>query len=147
VPIGVVDSSSGSDIVENSNRDDCLVIRNYNLSALDAFGSPLIDLLTQSVTTGQPARAGVVFSASRGVAGLPLDDDLNTLAITIDADVNYSAETLDFEVILEQLREDRAASRVRSLALARVLESSKDWPKGELEALLAIIAAQREAIA
>lgn len=144
VPIGIVASLFANKIVESSIKDDCLVIRNYNLSALDAYGSPLLDLLTQSVAAGRPARAGVVFSASRSVAGLPLDDDLNTLAIIFDSSFNYNAEASDFEVTLDELREDRTASRIRSLALARVLESSKEWPLGEVEALLAIIAAQRE---
>jgi hypothetical protein len=146
VPIGAVNSLCTKVLIENSNGDDSLVIRNYNLSALDAFGSPLIDLLSQSMPASQPARAGMVFSASKGLGSLPLDDDLCALAVVINSSFDYNAEVQDFEVTRDELREDRGASRIKSLALVRVLESSKEWPTGELEAVLAIIAAQRDAI-
>jgi hypothetical protein len=147
VPVGLINSFAVSSLLENSTKDDCLVLRNYNLSAWDAFGSPLIDSLAQSVTAGRTARAGIVLSASRGVAGLPLDDEASALSVIIDSNFDYGSRTADFEVTVEELREDRAASRMRSLALARLLDASSDWPRADVEALLAIIAAQRDVFA
>lgn len=145
VPVGVINSYAVSELLESSNKDDCLVLRNYNLSALDAFGTSLVDLLAQSVTAGRPARAGFVFSASRGAAALSLDDDVSALSVIIDSTVNYSAAAVDFDVTLSELREDPTGSRMRSLALARLLESSKELPQSEIEALLTIIAAAQSA--
>ena len=147
VPVGLINSFAASNLLENSTKDDCLVIRNYNLSAWDAFGSPLIDLLAQSVVAGRATRAGIVLSASRGVAGLPLDDDAGALSVIVDSNLDYGSRTADFDVTVEELREDRTASRMRSLALAQLLDGSSDWPRGEVEALLAVIAAQRDVLA
>ena len=88
-----------------------------------------------------------MFSASRGVAGLPLDDDASALSVIIDLSRDYGTGAVDFDVTLEELHEDRSASRMRSLALVRMLQASSESPRTDVEALLAIIGAQRDAMA
>ena len=67
--------------------------------------------------------------------------------MNIAENLDYGSRTADFDVTVEELREDRTASRMRSLALAQLLDRSSDWPRGEVEAFLAVIAAQRDVLA
>lgn len=140
VSVGATDPSLTDSLLESIQTNDCLVLRNYNLSAVEAYGSRLLDLLVKSATSDSNRSAAFIFSAARGPAALPLEDEVHSLAVVIDSMLDYSKEAADFDATLEQLEEDRSATRMRSLALARML---KKISAAELQETLAVISSRR----
>jgi hypothetical protein len=146
VSIGAMNPSSMGGLVDTLSADDSLVLRNYNLSAVDAYGITLIDLLVSAVAAGSPARAGFVFSASSSPAGLPINDDIQSLAVVINSTVDYAADAVDLDTMLEQLREDRTGARMRNVALSRMLSTMSNGQHEDVHDVLAVIAGQQAAL-
>lgn len=142
IPVGIVDTLAMRRFIDCSTAVDSIVFRNHNLSAFEAYGSPLMDALVPAAVSGQPMRAAVVLSAARGVAALPLDADLSSLSVVIDASADLAAEAPELRPVLEGLLEDRSATRTRSAALARLLDDPDGHSPSDTNAILALVASQ-----
>lgn len=140
VPVGLIDASQMHQLLGIGCAEESLVVRHYNLSALEAYGLPLVDVVIPAIVKRQPSRAAIILSAARGVAALPLEDDLAAVAVEIDTATDLAAIDADKAVLIGQLREDRSTSRIRSGSLARILEDSAERSEAQDHALCAVIA-------
>jgi hypothetical protein len=117
VPIGLIDSGAMRVVLDKTETSGSLVVRNCNLSAFDSYANPLMDRLLQSVVDGR--KRPVIFAAARGPAALPLDEDLLALAVIVDTVTRFTSDP-EADALIEQLRDDRSSSRIRSAALVKL---------------------------
>lgn len=123
VPIGLIDSEIMRAVLNQTATSGSLVIRNCNLSAFDSYASPLMDRLVEGAVEGK--KRAVILATARGPAALPPDEDLLALAVIVDTATRFTSDP-ESAMIIDQLREDRSSSRIRSAALAKLFAKLGD---------------------
>lgn len=140
VPVGIVDDGAIKALLRS--RPSVVVIRDANLSAMEAYLRPLVDLVVERLGQGgtlpQPV---IIMTVSEGISSLPIPRQLKALAVTIELDEGFSDSDLKDESALLDPESGVLSGQLWRAAVPHLREALKDIPEelrgGAIAALMA----------
>lgn len=83
--VGLISDTAIREVCEDASRPNVIALLDSNLSALDIYARPLLDLVLARIGQGD-ARPAVLFSINGGVGSLPVPRGFERLSVVIDLD-------------------------------------------------------------
>lgn len=83
--VGLISDTAIREVCEDASRPNVIALLDSNLSALDIYARPVLDLVLARIGQGD-ARPAVLFSINDGVGSLPVPRGFERLSVVIDLD-------------------------------------------------------------
>lgn len=129
--IGMVDAGLLKQVLEATPLCDSLVVLDANLSALDIYGRPLLDLVVSRISCPPTEPATALFlSLCEGVGSLPTPRTFESVSITLDLDRDYPYSRDGLEVLM-----DATTNREDGTLLKRLWRPAADLVRTTLESM------------
>ena len=103
--VGLIDDNWMRPVLAKDHQPDVLAILDANLSALDIYARPLLDLVLARITDRAGAQTpAILLALTEGVGALPVPRTFERLSVTIDLDSGYSyRDASDLETLMSEV--------------------------------------------
>lgn len=129
--IGMVDAGFLKQVLEATPLCDSLAVLDANLSALDIYGRPLLDLVVSRIVGPPSESATALFlSLCEGVGSLPTPRTFDSVSIILDLDREYPYSRDGLEALM-----DVATNREDGTLLKRLWRPAADLVRAKLESM------------
>lgn len=129
--IGMLDVGLLQQVLETNPPCDSLAVLDANLSALDIYARPLLDLVVARIASPLPGPAPAIFlSLCDGVGGLPTPKTFDAVSITLDLDRDYCFSRDGLEALM-----DTITNREDGTLLKRLWRPAADHVRTKLESM------------
>lgn len=136
VPVGWINSDQINACLEEMDKWDVILLNNYNLSVIEAYGSQLISTIEDGMIEKSSLRPHVIATHTNSVAALPRSHSFESLSLVIDLDKkSYPGENSIelFQDLLEEANQTIVANKlpwkVTAQCIVEALNSLKESEK------------------
>lgn len=144
VPVGLNSNDTVAPALATDADVDTLVLRNYNHSAIEVYGSSLLVRMSESIVDPSCDRINVIATFSDSIAGLPRPSLLEKMSLFIDLErTDYVDESFDVfkDRVQELCIQGPPAARPWSISVKRLNEALETLNDRERESVVPIVAA------